>query len=150
MAVLKRDGGNGVIAYPKKIYTALANGAIAAGDVVKVETDVSADPDPDTYGAAGFVVTVTAESNSPLAVGVATTAAADGEEIQIQVSGFNDAVTSAEAIDVGDAVGSSANGDVREWDTESATSQPFAVCVNAFLGTTNDGAILIIDKGWLG
>ena len=150
MAVLKRDGGNGVIAYPKKIYTALANGAIAAGDVVKVETDVSADPDPDTYGAAGFVVTVTAESNSPLAVGVATTAAADGEEIQIQVSGFNDAVTSAEAIDIGDAVGSSANGDVREWDTESATSQPFAVCVNAFAGTAADCAILIIDKGWLG
>ena len=150
MAVLKRDGGNGVIAYPKKIYTALANGAFAAGDVVKVETDVSADPDPDTYGAAGFVGTVTAESNSPLAVGVATTAAADGEEIQIQVSGFNDAVTSAEAIDIGDAVGSSANGDVREWDTESATSQPFAVCVNAFAGTAADGAILIIDKGWLG
>ena len=150
MAVLKRDGGNGVIAYPKKIYTALANGAIAAGDVVKVETDVSADPDPDTYGAAGFVVTVTAESNSPLAGGVATAAAADGEEIQIQVSGFNDAVTSAEAIDIGDAVGSSANGDVREWDTESATSQPFAVCVNAFAGTAADGAILIIDKGWLG
>ena len=79
-----------------------------------------------------------------------TTAAADGEEIQIQVSGFNDAVTSAEAIDIGDAVGSSANGDVREWDTESATSQPFAVCVNAFAGTAADGAILIIDKGWLG
>mgnify|MGYP003131491959 CR=1 FL=1 len=150
MAVLKRDGGNGVIAYPKKIYTALANGTIAVGDVVKVETDVSQTPDPDTYGAAGFIVAPTAESNSALAVGVATTAAADGEEIQIQVSGFNDACTSAEAIAIGEMVGGSANGDVRQWDTESATAQPFAVCVNAFAGTTNDGAILIIDKGWLG
>ena len=150
MAVLKRDGGNGVIAYPKKIYTALANGTIAVGDVVKVETDTTQTPDPDTYGAAGFIVAPTAESNSALAVGVATTAAADGEEVQVQVSGFNDACTSAEAIAIGEMVGGSANGDVRQWDTESATAQPFAVCVNAFAGTTNDGAILIIDKGWLG
>jgi predicted RecA/RadA family phage recombinase len=148
MAVMKRDGANGAIAYPKNIYTALANGAITAGDVVKVETDTSADPDPDTYGAAGFIVAATAESNSPLAFGVAVTTAADGEEVQVQTSGFNDAVTSAEAIAIGEMVGGSANGDVRQWDTEGATSQPFAVCVNAFSGTTNDGAILIIDKGW--
>jgi predicted RecA/RadA family phage recombinase len=148
MAVMKRDGGNGVIAYPKNIYTALANGAITAGDVVKVETDTSADPDPDTYGAAGFVVAPTAESNSALVVGVAVTSAADGEEVQVQTSGFIDTCTSAEAIGIGDMVGGSANGDIRQWDTEGATSQPFGVCVNAFAGTTNDGAILIIDKGW--
>jgi len=150
MAVLKLDGANGVIAYPKKIVSALANGTIAIGDVVKVETDTSATPDPDTYGAAGFVVTATAESNSPLAVGVAVTAAVDLGIVQIQVSGFNDACTSAEAISIGEAVGGSANGDVRQWDTEGATAQPFAVCVNAFAGTTNDGAILITDKGWMG
>ena len=150
MSVLKLDGANGVIAYPKKIVSALANGTIAIGDVVKVETDTSATPDPDTYGAAGFVVTATAESNSPLAVGVAVTAAVDLGTVQIQASGFNDACTSAEAISIGEAVGGSNNGDVRQWDTESATAQPFAVCVNAFAGTTNDGAILITDKGWFG
>jgi len=150
MAVLKLDGANGVIAYPKKIYTALANGAIAVGDVVKVETDTTQTPDPDTYGAAGFIVAPTAEANSALAVGVATTAAADGEEVQVQVSGFNDAVTSVEPIAIGEMVGGATAGDVRQWDTEGATSQPFAVCVNAFAGTAADGAILIIDKGWLG
>jgi len=147
---LKRDGQNGQIAYPKKIVTSLANGAITAGDVVKVETDTSASPDPDDFGAAGFIVTVTAESGSPLACGVALTTAADGEEVQVQVAGFNDSCTSAEAISIGESVSGSANGDVRQWDTESATVQPFAVCVNAFAGTTNDGAILIIDKGWFG
>ena len=149
MPVQKYDTGhNGTIAYPRKFVTVLANGAIAAGDVVKVETDTSADPDPDTYGAAGFIVTATAESNSPLACGVAATAAADGEKVVIQVAGFNDACTSAEAISIGEMVGGSASADVRQWDTESATSQPFGVCVNAFSGTTNDGAILINDKGW--
>ena len=147
---LKRDGQNGVIAYPKKIVTALANGAINLGDVVKVETDTSASPDPDDFGAAGFIVTVTAESGSPLACGVALNTVADGEEVRIQVAGFNDTCTSAEAIDIGDSCDSSANGDVRETDSASATVQPFAVCVNAFSGTTNDGAILIIDKGWFG
>ena len=149
MGVLKRDGANGAIAYPKKFITSLANGAIAIGDVVKVETDTSADPDPDTYGAGGFVVTATAESNSPLACGVAITAAADGEEVQIQVAGFNDACTSAEAIAIGDTVSGSANGDVRKCDSIGGeTVFPFAICVNAFSGTTNDGAILIMDKGW--
>tara|TARA_R100001443_G_scaffold78059_2_gene85285 strand:- start:3194 stop:3649 length:456 start_codon:yes stop_codon:yes gene_type:complete len=149
MSILKRDGGNGVIAYPKKIVSALANGTIAVGNVVKVETDVSADPDPDTYGAAGFVVTVTAENNSPLACGVAVTAAADGEVVQIQVSGFNSTCTPiSEAIAIGSTVGSAASGEIREGDTHSNTAQPFAVCVNDFTSATADGAILIIDKGW--
>ena len=147
---LKRDGQNGQIAYPKKIVTVLANGAITLGDVVKVETDPAASPDPDVYGAAGFVVTVTAESGSPLACGVAMETVADGEAVQIQVAGFNATCTSFEAIDIGDSCDGSANGDVRETDTASATVQPFAVCVNDFAGTTNDGAILIIDKGWFG
>ena len=149
MSILKRDGANGVIAYPKKIVSALANGAIAVGNVVKVETDVSADPDPDTYGAAGFVVTVTAENNSPLACGVAVTAAADGEVVQIQVAGFNDTCTPiSEAIAIGETVGSAASGEIRQGDSHDKDNQPFAVCVNAFTSATADGAILIIDKGW--
>jgi len=151
MAVLKRDGGNGVIAYPKKIYTALANGTIAVGSVVKVETDTSADPDPDDFGAAGFIVTVTAENNSPLVCGVAVTAATDGEEVQVQYAGFNNAPTPiGEPIAIGSTVGSAAAGQIREGDTHSDTAQPFAVCVNAFSSGTADGAILIIDKGWFG
>lgn len=149
MSILKRDGANGAIAYPKKIVSALANGAIAVGNAVKVETDVSADPDPDTYGAAGFIVTVTAEDNSPLACGVAVTAAADGEVVQIQVAGFNNTCTPiGESIAIGETVGTAATGEIRQGDTHSATAQPFAVCVNAFTADTADGAILIIDKGW--
>jgi len=152
MSVLKLDGANGVIAYPKKIVTALANGAIAVGNVVKVETDTTADPDPDTYGAAGFVVTVTAESNSPLACGVAVTAAADGRPVQIQVAGFNDTpeIVTGDTAAIGTMVGGSASGEIRAWDTEAADEQPFAVVVSAFTDGAADGAILIIDKGWFG
>ena len=151
MAVLKLDGANGVIAYPKKIVTALANGAIAVGNVVKIETAVGQVPDPATYGAAGFIVLVTAENNSPLACGVAVTAAADGEEVQIQISGFNSACTPiSEAIAIGETVGSAASGEIRQGDTHSNTAQPFAVCVNDFTSATADGALLIIDKGWFG
>ena len=149
MGVLKRDGGNGVIAYPKKTFTALANGTIAVGNVVKVETDTTQTPDPDTYGAAGFIVTITGENNSPLACGVALTAAADGEEVQIQYAGFNDTCTSAEACAIGDTISGSASGAMRKCDSVGGeTVWPFAVCVNAFAGTTNDGAVLIFDKGW--
>ena len=149
MSILKRDGANGVIAYPKKIITALANGTIAIGNVVKVETDVSADPDPDTYGAAGFVVTATAESNSPLAFGVATTAAADGEEVQVQVAGFNDTCVAAEAIAIGALVSGSASGQLRDCDAlDDETVFPFGVCVNDIGSGLSDGAILIMDKGW--
>lgn len=150
MAVLKLDGANGVVAYPKKIYTALANGAITVGQCVKIETDVTANPDPDTYGAAGFVVTATVGSNSPLCIGVAVSGAADGETVEVQVAGFNSDVTSVEAITLGDAVGSSASGLVRQWDTETAAAQPFAVCVLAFAGADGNGTIMIIDKGWMG
>lgn len=149
MSVLKLDGANGAIAYPKKFITAFANGAIAVGDVVKVETDTSADPDPDTYGAGGFIVTETAESNSPLACGVAITAAADGQLVQVQVAGFNNACTAAEAIAIGDTVSGSASGGVRKCDSIGGeTVFPFAVCVNAFTSGQADGAILIMDKGW--
>jgi len=147
---LKRDGQNGQIAYPKKTVTVLANGAITAGDVVMVETDTAADPDPDVYGAAGFIVKASDANDSPLACGVALTTAADGEAVTIQVAGFNDSCTSDGAIAINVMVGSAASGDVSTWASESGTSQPFAVCVNNFAGTTNDGAILIIDKGWFG
>lgn len=155
MAVLKRDGANGVIAYPKKIFTALADGIIAVGDAVKVQAVLSAGgvattPAPGTYGAAGFVVTVTANPGECLAFGVAVTAAVDLEEVQIQVSGFTDAVTSVDSIALGDMVSGSASGQVRQYDAASATVQPFAVCVDAIGAGLSDGAILIIDKGWMG
>tara|TARA_R100000315_G_C5207558_1_gene122830 strand:- start:363 stop:815 length:453 start_codon:yes stop_codon:yes gene_type:complete len=148
MGVLKRDGGNGVIAYPKKIVTCLANGTIAVGQVVKIETDNTATPDPDTYGYT-FVVTATAESNSPLACGVAVTAAADAEEVQIQVAGFNSDCTAAEAIAIGATVSGSASGQLRDCDAlDDETVFPFGVCVNAITSGQSDGAILIMDKGW--
>tara|TARA_R110002051_G_scaffold41726_1_gene86400 strand:- start:47 stop:508 length:462 start_codon:yes stop_codon:yes gene_type:complete len=153
MPVLKRDTGHdGTVAYPKKFVTVLANGAINAGDVVKVETDTTASPDPDTYGAAGFIVTITTGNNSPLACGVATQTVADGEKVVVQVAGFNaNSVISAEVIAIGDTVSGSANGDCRKCDSVGGeTVWPFAVCVEAFGGTTNDGAILIMDKGWFG
>lgn len=147
---LKRDGQNGVIAYPKKIVTALANGVITLGDVVMVETDPTASPDPDVYGAAGFVVKSSDAVDSPLACGIAIEGATDGNPVQIQVAGFNATGTSTGAIALNAMAGSGAGGDISPWATESATAQPFAVCVNAFAGTTNDGAVLIIDKGWFG
>ena len=109
---LKRDGQNGVIAYPKKIVTALANGVITLGDVVMVETDPTASPDPDVYGAAGFVVKSSDAVDSPLACGIAIEGATDGNPVQIQVAGFNATGTSTGAIALNAMAGSGAGGDI--------------------------------------
>ena len=148
---LKRDGQNGVIAYPKKIITAYANGAITAGDVVKVEITSGEVPDPDTYGFLWIVEVSTLDS--PLACGVALNTVADGEDVQVQVAGYNQDITGGEAIAVGRVVNPGV-GTVMDYNAEGALAEHFGVCVVAF--TTNpavnytDGAILINDKGWFG
>lgn len=147
----KRDGQNGVINYPKKIVTGLANGAIAAGEVVKLEITSGETPDPDDFGYLWIFEVSTLDS--PLAVGVALEAAADGAEVQVQVSGYNADTTGGEAIAVGRVVNPGA-GTVMDWNTETAEVAVFGVCVVAFTTTPTvnytDGAIMIYDKGWFG
>jgi hypothetical protein len=154
MAVLKIDGVDGDLHEYKAIYTAVANGAITAGQVVEVETDPTASPDPDDHGYNGQVVKACGTTSSPLACGVALTTVADGEKVQVVYAGLVDCVnktgpTAAENIALGEKVSASTSGQIRQYDTDSATTAALGVCVDAFTSGNSDGKFLMYDKGWL-
>ena len=154
MAIHKIDGVDGVVNYPKKfvtLWTTLAASAsITKGDVVILETDIT------QANGEGLYVQPSDASDSVITVGVAAetvtnpAGATRDHPIRVQVAGYNDTCTSAASIALDVLVSSSASGDVRTAADTSNTAKPFAICVNAFAGTTNDGAILIFDHGMYG
>ncbi len=154
MPILKIDGVDGDLNEYKHIYTALANGTIAKGATVEIETDPTASPDPDLHGFNGQVVKSCGTTSSTLCIGVALEAATEGQRVRVQCAGMvNSAVTgttSAEAIAIGEKVSASTSGQIRIYDTDSATTAAIGVCVDAYSGATADGKILLYDKGWLG
>ena len=141
------DGGSQINNIPKKFVTLTATGAIAKGQVVSMDFSVL------TNGR-GFHVKVTDQNDSPLAIGVAAeAAAAAGDEIRIQVAGFNDDVTlSSGTMSLsagGNLIGTNTSGNVRELGAANNFTTHFAVLVKAFT-TTSDGAIFIRDHGFYG
>jgi hypothetical protein len=148
MAIHKIDQVDGVANIPKKFVTLTATGAIAKGQVVSMDFSVL------TNGR-GFHVKVTDQNDSPLAVGVATEAAtAAGDEIRVQVAGFNDDVTlSSGTLTLSGAgtrlIGTNTSGNVRELGAANNFTTYFAILVKAFT-TTSDGAIFIRDHGYYG
>jgi len=154
MPILKIDGVDGALNEYKHIYTALANGTIAKGATVEVETDPTATPDPDLHGYNGQVVKSCGTTSSTLCIGVALEAATEGQKVRVQCGGMVDSsvtgTTSAEAIAIGQKVSASTSGEIRIYDSDSATTASIGVCVGAYSGATADGKILLYDKGWLG
>jgi len=153
MGILKIDGVDGTAHNPKNTYTALANGTITKGQVVILETDAAADPDPDNYGYAGQIVKACDATSSPLACGVALHAASDKEKVIIQTGGLIDGVnatspTAAEAISAGDRVSASTSGQIRIYDTDSTTTEVLGVCIDAYSSGDSDGKFMMYDKGW--
>ena len=141
------DGGSQINNIPKKFVTLTATGAISKGQVVSMDFSVL------TNGR-GFHVKVTDQNDSPLAIGVAAeAAAASGDEIRIQVAGFNDDVTlSSGTLSLsagGNLIGTNTSGNVRELGAANNFTTYFAVLVKAFT-TTSDGAIFIRDHGFYG
>ena len=151
MAIHKIDGVDGDVNYPKKFVrlwiSLAADASVNKGDVVILDTSL------DTNGE-GLYVKIADASDSILTVGVAAETVTNGPgatrelPVLVQTAGYNSDSTSAASIALGALVSSSANGDVRTAADTTNTAQPFAVCVNAFAGTTNDGAILIKDQGY--
>ncbi len=154
MPILKIDGVDGDLNEYKHIYTALANGTIAKGATVEIETDPTATPDPDLHGYNGQVVKSCGTTSSTLCIGVALNAATEGQKVRVQCGGMiNSAVvgpTAAEAIALGEKVSASTSGQIRQYDTDSATTAPIGVCIDAYSSGDTDGKFLLYDKGWLG
>ncbi len=142
------DGGSQINNIPKKFVTLTATGAISKGQVVSMDTSV-------VTNGRGFHVKVTDQNDSPLAIGVATeAAAASGDEVKIQVAGFNDDVTLASGtLTLSGAgtrlIGTNTSGNVRELAAANNFTTHFAILVKAFT-TTSDGAIFIRDHGYYG
>lgn len=142
------DGGSQINNIPKKFVTLTATGAISKGAVVMIDTSV-------TTNGVGFHVKVCSQNDSPLAIGVATEAAsASGDEIKVQVAGFNDDVTlSSGTLTLGGSgtrlIGTNTSGNVRELGAANNFTTHFAILVKAFT-TTSDGAIFIRDHGYYG
>jgi len=142
------DGGSQINNIPKKFVTLTATGAISKGQVVMIDSSVS------TNGV-GFHVKASDVTDAALAIGVATeAAAASGDEVKIQVAGFNEDVTLLSGTLAlgarGTLIGSAAGGKVKELNgTTSNFETFFAILVKAFT-TTTDGAIFIRDHGYYG
>ena len=145
MAVHKVDGVDGVNHFPKKFVTLTATAAITKGDVVMIDTGT-------TTNGAGMHVKKTDAADDQLQIGVAAEAAsASGDEIRIQVAGFNaDCTDSGSGITAGLLVGCDTAGKVETVSDQTATTKYFAVCVTTFTSGGTEGEIMIVDHGFYG
>jgi hypothetical protein len=153
MSIFKADGVDGHNANLVKTVTVWATDAITIGDTVMIDTTVV------IYGY-GYAVKQSDTVNSPLAVGTAletvTGTPTAPQQIQIQYAGpvgdtaldsaFRATPTASGLISAGGTVGSGVGGIIRP--SASTGINHFAVCVAAYSGATDDGAIMIIDKGF--
>ena len=151
MAIHKIDGVDGDVNYPKKFVrlwiSLTASASVTKGDVLIIDHSL-------TTNGEGLYVKISDASDSILTVGVAAETVTNEPgatrelPVLVQTAGYNSDCTSAAGISIGALVSSSASGDVRTAADTTNSAQPFAICVNDFGGTTNDGAILIKDQGY--
>ena len=155
MAIQKSDGVDAVNNFPSKFITVYSTTAVAVGEVVMIDTSVNRalSQTSDAYGLS--VKKATATDNLSTAVGIATQTLTGAGYLQIQYAGFCTLPTceAGTGITVGTFVGSSAatQGAIQEFSGASAVTgsvAPFAFCVDAYTAGTNDGAIIILDKGF--
>ena len=155
MAIQKSDGVDAVNNFPSKFITVYSTTAVAVGEVVMIDTSVNRalSQTSDAYGLS--VKKATATDNLSTAVGIATQTLTGAGYLQIQYAGFCTLPTceAGTGITVGTFVGSSAatQGAIQEFSGATAVTgsvAPFAFCVDAYTAGTNDGAIIILDKGF--
>lgn len=155
MAIQKSDGVDAVNNFPSKFITVYSTTAVAVGEVVMIDTSVNRalSQTSDAYGLS--VKKATATDNLSTAVGIATQTLTGAGYLQIQYAGFCTLPTceAGTGITVGKFVGSSAatQGAIQEFSDATAVTgavAPFAFCVDAYTAGTNDGAIVILDKGF--
>ena len=155
MAIYKSDGVDAVNNFPAKFITVYSTTAVATGEVVMIDTSVNRakDQTSDAFGLS--VKEATATDNLSTAVGIATQTLTAAGYLQIQYAGFCTLPTceAGTGITVGKFVGSSAatQGAIQEFTDATAVTgavAPFAFCVDAYTAGTNDGAIVILDKGF--
>ena len=155
MAIQKVDGVDAYNNFPSKFITVYSTTAVAAGEVVMLDFSVNRNPLQSTDAFGFSVKKATATANLSTAVGVATQTILAAGYVQIQYAGFC-ALPTCEAgttITVGKFVGSSdaTAGAIQEFTDATAVTgavAPFAICVDAYSAATNDGAIVILDKGY--
>jgi hypothetical protein len=155
MAIQKSDGVDAVNNFPSKFISVYSTTAVAKGDVVMIDTSVNRalSQTSDAFGLS--VKKATATDNLSTAVGIATQTITAADYVQIQYAGFCTLPTceAGTGITVGKFVGSSAatQGAIQEFSDATAVTgavAPFAFCVDAYTAGTNDGAIVILDKGF--
>jgi len=155
MAIQKIDGVDAVNNFPSKFISVYSTTAVAKGDVVMIDTSVNRalSQTSDAFGLS--VKKATATDNLSTAVGIATQTITAADYVQIQYAGFCTLPTceAGTGITVGKFVGSSAatQGAIQEFSDATAVTgavAPFAFCVDAYTAGTNDGAIVILDKGF--
>ena len=155
MAIQKIDGVDAVNNFPAKFISVYSTTAVAAGEVVMIDVSVNraASQVSDAFGLS--VKKATATDNLSTAVGIATQTITAAGYVQIQYAGFCTLPTceAGTGITVGKFVGSSAatQGAIQEFSDATAVTgavAPFAFCVDAYTAGTNDGAIVILDKGF--
>lgn len=156
----RKIGGVGLYNVLPKRYTLVwCSTPVTKGDVVilDVALDVSgtrtglAEPDGDLV-----VKKAVATENDPLACGIAAETLTAAGPLRVQFSGFvqgTDGPTCEAALGIanGIPVGTDLTdpGRVQAFvGAFTATSLPFATCVNAFTVGLKDGGIMIEDKGW--
>ena len=155
MAIYKSDGVDAVNNFPAKFITVYSTTAVATGEVVMIDTSANRakDQTADAFGLS--VKKATATDNLSTAVGIANQTLTAAGYLQIQYAGFCTLPTceAGTGITVGTFVGSSATtqGAIQEFAGATAVTgsvAPFAFCVDAYTAATNDGAIIILDKGF--
>lgn len=155
MAIQKIDGVDAVNNFPSKFISVYSTTAVATGEVVMIDVSVNRalSQTSDAYGLS--VKKATATDNLSTAVGIATQTITAAGYVQIQYAGFCTLPTceAGTGITVGKFVGSSAatQGAIQEFSDATAVTgavAPFAFCVDAYTAGTNDGAIVILDKGF--
>lgn len=160
MAIYKSDGVDAVNVFPSKFITVFCVGTVAVGDVVTLDFTVNRSTNQSTDAFGLSVKKAAATANLSTAVGVACEAITSlpagvtGQYVKIQYAGLCTSVTceAGTTISVGKFVGTSdaTAGRVQEFTDATALTgavAPFAICVDAYSADTNDGAIIILDKG---
>ena len=155
MAIQKADGVDAYNNFPSKFIKVYCTGAVNAGDVVELDFTATRSPlqSTDAVGLSVVKCPNGGGGNRPFACGVATETISAAGYVQVQYAGYNAAVTPDAAIAVGTFVGGddTTAGRVQAFTGNvSATAGYIGFVVDAYVAGagTNDGAIIILDKGY--
>ena len=139
------DGGSAINSFPKKFVTLVADGTIAKNQWVAIDTATD-----NGLGSTVVVADTGTTGHDSLIFGIATEAAADGDEVKIQTAGKYDTASVQGDTAYGDAlIASSTAGQATQADTLSAASASYAfvICGVALeADTANLAAVMITDQ----